>query len=68
MNFRVIRVIINNSPVTPPMTLFNHDDVTDFAEYLGLIGLDADLFYESYYNLDNRELEKELDYEENYPA
>ena len=45
-----------------------NDDVLEFAEYLGMKGTDADLFYESYYNLDNRELEQEYECEENYPA
>ena len=29
-------------------------------EYLGLHGVDADLFYESYYDLDNESSEEEL--------
>lgn len=43
-------------------------DLQEFAEYLGLKGIDTDVFYESYYNLDNRDLEFDYDYEENYPA
>ena len=35
----------------------NNDDIIAFAESLGLNGVDADLFYETYYNLDNRELD-----------
>ena len=31
--------------------LFNASDVESFASHLGLKGLDADLFYESYYQL-----------------
>ena len=31
--------------------IFNNSDVEDFASYLGLDGTDADMFYESYYNL-----------------
>ena len=33
------------------------DAVLEFAEYLGFSGIDADLFYESYYELDNEEYE-----------
>jgi len=47
-----------------------HDDVLDFAEYLGLSGTDADLFYESYYNLDNQEYEYDYDnvFEDSYES
>ena len=31
--------------------VFPISDVEDFASYLGLDGTDADMFYESYYNL-----------------
>ena len=34
------------SPDVFPVT-----DLEDFASYLGLDGMDADIFYESYYNL-----------------
>jgi len=37
-----------------------HDDVLSFANYLGLEGTDADLFYESYYNLDSDSFEYEM--------
>ena len=40
---------------------FSNDDITSFAEYLGLDGIDADLFYEQYYDLDNDEYECVLD-------
>tara|TARA_Y100001973_G_scaffold96729_1_gene151824 strand:+ start:852 stop:992 length:141 start_codon:yes stop_codon:yes gene_type:complete len=33
------------------------EDVLAFARHLGLDGVDEDLFYESYYNLDNDEYE-----------
>ena len=49
---------INTSPDYSPM---NNDDLIEFAEYLGLTGIDADVFYEAYYDLDNRELEQEYD-------
>ena len=32
-------------------TVFPITDVEDFASYLGLDGTDADMFYESYYNI-----------------
>ena len=41
---------MNYSPSSMPSV----SDMEDFAkEYLGLQGSDTDLFYESYYNLDN---------------
>ena len=42
----------------------DNDDLLKFAEYLGMTGIDADVFYESYYKLDNRDLE--LDYYDDY--
>ena len=38
-----------------------NEDVLSFAEHLGFKGVDSDLFYESYYQLDNEEYE--YDYE-----
>jgi hypothetical protein len=32
-------------------------ELQDFAEYLGLRGIDSDLFYESYYELDAEQVE-----------
>lgn len=32
--------------------MFSTNDLEKFAEYMGLDGADADLFYESYYQLD----------------
>ena len=46
--------------------LIESDDIIEFAEAMGLTGIDSDLFYESYYNLDNRELEREYDYDDYY--
>ena len=37
------------------------DDVLSFAEHLGFKGIDSDLFYESYYQLDNEEYEYDYD-------
>ena len=43
-----------------PSSLMSTADMEDFAsEYLGLHGVDADMFYESYYDLDSDSLEKE---------
>ena len=33
----------------------DNDDLLDFAGYLGLKGQDQDLFYESYYGIENEE-------------
>ena len=42
------------------------DDVIQFAEYMGMSGIDGDLFYESYYQLDNEEYENVI--EESYES
>ena len=39
------------------MNSFHQDDIIEFAEYIGMKGIDSDLFYESYYQLDNEEYE-----------
>ena len=39
------------------------DDLEKFAEYLGLTGIDSDLFYESYYGIDNESYELEEYYD-----
>ena len=39
-------------------------DFDSFAEYLGFKGIDADMFYELYYDLDTEEYEYELVMEE----
>ena len=36
---------------------FSNEDVLDFAKHLGLEGIDGDLFYESYYQLNSDEYE-----------
>ena len=41
------------------METVNNKDLERFAEALGLDGQDADLFYETYYCLDNQEVEDE---------
>lgn len=41
--------------------MFSNDDLEKFAEYMGLDGADADLFYESYYNLDSEDEDWNLD-------
>ena len=56
-------VIINKSShPSHAMNPFDQDDITQFAEYMGLKGIDTDLFYESYYQLDNEEYEYDFDY------
>ena len=47
--------------MTPSLT--SVQDLEGFAEYLGLDGIDADLFYETYYDLDNEEYESVLDHD-----
>ena len=42
----------------------DNEDIIKFAESIGLYGIDADLFYELYYKLDNDEVERY--YEEEY--
>ena len=37
---------------------FLNEDLELFAEHLGLDGIDADLFYESYYQLKNEDIEE----------
>lgn len=41
----------------------DNTELEAFARYMGIKGLDADLFYEVYYNLDSEELEEETDEE-----
>ncbi len=42
--------------------------VLDFAEYLGLDGVDADLFYESYYDLNSDDYDYEHLIEEQHES
>ena len=44
----------------------DNDELLDFAGYLGLKGEDQDLFYESYYGLDNEQYEIEREYDDYY--
>ena len=41
-------------------------ELQDFAEYLGLKGIDSDLFYESYYKLDSDSYDEVYDTMEAY--
>ena len=52
------------------MNSFHQDDIIEFAEYMGMKGIDSDLFYESYYQLDNEEYEHDYDnvIEESYES
>ena len=54
-----VRCIPPMSPSSPPL----NEDLTNFARYLGLDGVDADLFYEQYYDLDNEEYEMVFDHD-----
>ena len=45
---------------------FADEHVLAFAKALGFDGTDEDLFYESYYQLDNESYEQELDLEESW--
>ena len=55
-------VIINKLSAFPGMSDPNlNDDVLDFAKHLGFTGVDEDLFYESYYQLDNDDYEYDYD-------
>jgi len=48
-----------------PSSIPSVTDMEEFAtEYLGLDGSDFDMYYESYYNLDNDGYEKELSKDE----
>lgn len=50
---------MTHSPDVFPVT-----DVEDFASYLGLDGMDADMFYESYYQLNVDDEYEEDEYRE----
>ena len=36
---------------------FQTSDLEEFAEYLGFNGIDTDLYYESYYQMNNEEFD-----------
>ena len=42
------------------------DDFENFASYLGFTGIDSDMFYEAYYELDANDEEYETTIEESY--
>ena len=45
-----------------PSSIPSVSDMEDFAkDFLGLNGVDVDLFYESYYNIENDDSERVLD-------
>ena len=46
------------------MTLTKNQDFESFASYLGLDGIDVDLFYEVYYDMDPDVWEYEINTEE----
>ena len=43
------------------MSAPDHSELESFAKFIGLTGSDYDLFYETYYNLDNDAFEEELE-------
>ena len=45
------------------MTLTTNQDLESFASYLGLDGIDMDLFYEVYYDMDLEVWEYEINLE-----
>ena len=55
---------IINIPHAHPLMCSTPHDLSELAEYLGLTGIDGDLFYESYYGIDNNTYEEELAWEE----
>ena len=54
-----------NKPVRSLLTMthpnFPVEDLEKFAEYMGLNGIDSDLFYESYYKMNTEKLEEEYE-------
>ena len=47
---------------------FPVEDLEKFAEYMGLNGIDSDLFYESYYKMNKEDDEYELYWEESFDS
>ncbi len=56
----------NNKYVTRACTTM--DDFENFASYLGFNGIDSDMFYEAYYELDSSDEEYEATIEESYES
>ena len=50
--------------MTHESSVFPVSDVEDFASHFGLTGIDADMFYESYYNLNPEDWDED-EYREN---
>lgn len=61
-----------NKPVRLLLTMthpkFPVEDLEKFAEYMGLNGIDSDLFYETYYKMNKEDDEYELYWEESYDS
>ena len=57
LHISTLRVTINKSRALPLMD----PELQEFAEYLGLTGIDSDLFYESYYGVDIEAAEQLLE-------
>ena len=55
----VAHVTLNKSPLTRLMTDLDlsNSDLEMFSGYLGFKGIDADVFYETYYQLDTEEFD-----------
>lgn len=47
------------------MSAPDHSELESFAKFIGLTGSDYDLFYETYYSLENEDFEEELEQAEN---
>ena len=52
--------VLNKSPLTRPMTNLDlsNSDLEKFSEYLGFKGIDADVFYETYYQIDSEQYDE----------
>lgn len=57
---------LNNSPLTRLMTDFelSNSDLEKYSEFLGFKGIDTDVFYEMYYQIESEEFEELI--EEHY--
>ena len=57
---------LNSSPLTRLMAdfEFSNSDLEKYSEYLGFKGIDSDVFYEMYYQIESEEFEELI--EEHY--
>ena len=49
-----------------PQDFLSNDDMENFASFLGLEGIDSDMFYESYFNLNVDDEYVEDEYREDH--